>query len=49
MLFFADPGRPLKPPRTERKKLGSQKAAGLKVKIVANVVRAFNVPIRQTQ
>lgn len=41
------PKRPLRPVRKERKKITSQNFSDQEVKIVVNVVRAFEVPVRK--
>lgn len=41
------PKRPLRPIRKERKKITVQNLSGQDVKIVVNVVRAFEVPVRK--
>lgn len=45
-LLFEEQGRPLKPARKERKRVMTQNLAGAQVKMAVNIVRAFNVPIR---
>lgn len=41
------PKRPLRPIRKERKKIIPQNFSGQEIKIVVNVVRAFEVPVRK--
>ncbi|XP_066996187.2 coiled-coil and C2 domain-containing protein 2A [Anabrus simplex] len=46
-LKWFRPKRPLKPVRKERKKVAIQSLSAEEVKIVVNVVRAFDVPVRK--
>ncbi|GAB1611232.1 hypothetical protein Ahia01_001410400, partial [Argonauta hians] len=46
ILQFLQPRRPLKPVRTERKRV-SQGVKGEEIYILANVIQAFNIPVRR--
>ena len=43
---FAEPHRPLRPKRVERKTVTSQNMSSVDVKIIVNIVRAFGIPVR---
>lgn len=46
LVKIAEPRRPLKPIRKERKKITAQNLQGVDVKILVNIVRAFDIPVR---
>ncbi|PSN40991.1 hypothetical protein C0J52_10989 [Blattella germanica] len=46
-MKWLQPKRPLRPTRKERKKVTMQNLAGQEVKIIVNVIHAFEVPIRK--
>ncbi|KAJ9583994.1 hypothetical protein L9F63_021664, partial [Diploptera punctata] len=46
-MKWLQPKRPLRPTRKERKKVTMQNLAGQEVKIVVNVIHAFEVPVRK--
>lgn len=46
-MKWLQPKRPLRPVRKERKKITPQNLHGQDIKIVVNVVRAFEVPVRK--
>ncbi|XP_069688134.1 coiled-coil and C2 domain-containing protein 2A [Periplaneta americana] len=46
-MKWLQPKRPLRPTRKERKKVTMQNLAGQDVKIIVNVVHAFEVPVRK--
>ena len=46
LLKLAEPKRPLRPVRKERKKVTAQNLQVMDVKIMINVVRASDVPVR---
>lgn len=46
-MKWLQPKRPLRPTRKERKKVTVQNLGGQEVKIIVNVVRAFDVPARK--
>ncbi len=45
-MKVAEPRRPLKPVRKERKKVTAQNLQQTEVKVLVNIVRAFDVPVR---
>ena len=45
-MKIAEPRRPLKPTRKERKKITAQNLQGVDVKVLVNIVRAFDIPVR---
>ncbi|KAK3909758.1 Coiled-coil and C2 domain-containing protein 2A [Frankliniella fusca] len=47
-MKWLQPKRPLRPLRKERKKVAVQSLAGQEVKLMVNVIRAFEVPVRKT-
>ncbi|XP_026280089.1 coiled-coil and C2 domain-containing protein 2A [Frankliniella occidentalis] len=47
-MKWLQPKRPLRPLRKERKKVAVQSLAGQDVKLMVNVIRAFEVPVRKT-
>lgn len=49
LMMLAEPQRPLRPRRIERKKVASQTVQPTDVKILVNVVRAFGIPVRDRQ
>jgi coiled-coil and C2 domain-containing protein 2A len=46
-IKWLQPKRPLRPTRKERKKVTLQNLAGQEVKIIVNVIHAFEVPVRK--
>ncbi|XP_021920038.1 coiled-coil and C2 domain-containing protein 2A isoform X3 [Zootermopsis nevadensis] len=46
-IKWLQPKRPLRPTRKERKKITMQNVAGQEVKIIVNVIHAFEVPVRK--
>ena len=46
-MKWLQPKRPLRPTRKERKKVTMQNLAGQEVKIIVNVIHAFEVPVRK--
>lgn len=46
---LAEPKRPLKPQRKERKKVTAQNLSDGDIKLLVNIIRAFDVPVRRTQ
>jgi len=47
-MKWLQPKRPLRPLRKERKKVAVQSLAGQEVRLMVNVIRAFEVPVRKT-
>lgn len=47
-MKWLQPKRPLRPLRKERKKVAVQSLAGQDVRLMVNVIRAFEVPVRKT-
>lgn len=47
-MKWLQPKRPLRPMRKERKKVAVQSLAGQDVRLMVNVIRAFEVPVRKT-
>ncbi|XP_071964631.1 coiled-coil and C2 domain-containing protein 2A-like isoform X2 [Antedon mediterranea] len=48
ILKLAEPRRPLRPQRKERKTVTAQNLAGLDVNILINIERAFDIPVRSS-
>ncbi|XP_033097939.1 coiled-coil and C2 domain-containing protein 2A-like isoform X1 [Anneissia japonica] len=48
LLKLAQPRRPLRPQRKERKTVTAQNLAGLDVHILINIERAFDIPVRSS-
>lgn len=46
-MKWLQPKRPLRPRRKERKKVTMQNLAGQEVKVIVNVIHAFEVPVRK--
>jgi coiled-coil and C2 domain-containing protein 2A len=46
-MKWLQPKRPLRPTRKERKKVTVQNLAGQEVKVIVNVIHAFEVPVRK--
>ncbi|XP_033609176.1 coiled-coil and C2 domain-containing protein 2A isoform X2 [Cryptotermes secundus] len=46
-MKWLQPKRPLRPTRRERKKVTMQNLAGQEVKVIVNVIHAFEVPVRK--
>lgn len=46
-MKWLQPKRPLRPTRKERKKVTIQNLAGQEVKVIVNVIHAFQVPVRK--
>ena len=44
---MTEPRRPLKPVRKERKKMTAQNLKQENVRLLINIVRAFDIPVRQ--
>ncbi|XP_061849387.1 coiled-coil and C2 domain-containing protein 2A isoform X2 [Colius striatus] len=47
LFKLAEPKRPLKPRRKERKKVTAQNLSDGDVKLLVNIVRAYNIPVRK--
>ena len=47
LIKLVEPRRPLNPRRTERKKVTAQNLQALDVRILINVTRAVDIPVRQ--
>jgi coiled-coil and C2 domain-containing protein 2A len=47
MQFF-QPRRPLRPVRKERKRIQASNLVDTKIGLIANIVRAFNLPLRKS-
>ena len=46
MMKMLEPRRPLRVVRKERKKMSAQHLQDTEVKILVNIVRAFDIPVR---
>lgn len=46
---LAEPKRPLKPQRKERKKVTAQNLSDGDIKLLVNIIRAYDIPVRRTQ
>ncbi|XP_064626685.1 coiled-coil and C2 domain-containing protein 2A-like isoform X3 [Lineus longissimus] len=49
LIKLGEVRRPLRPVRKERKKVTAQTLSGIDVKILVNIIRAYDVPIRSDQ
>ena len=49
LLRLSEPRRPLKPVRKERKKVTAQAIKGDEVRILVNIIRSTNIPVRKPQ
>ncbi|XP_075901549.1 coiled-coil and C2 domain-containing protein 2A isoform X3 [Nelusetta ayraudi] len=49
LFKLAEPKRPLKPQRKERKKVTAQNLADGDVKLLVNIIRAYDIPVRRQQ
>uniref|UniRef100_A0A3Q1I2J5 Coiled-coil and C2 domain containing 2A n=1 Tax=Acanthochromis polyacanthus TaxID=80966 RepID=A0A3Q1I2J5_9TELE len=49
LFKLAEPKRPLKPQRKERKKVTAQNLSDGDIKLLINIIRAFDIPIRRPQ
>uniref|UniRef100_A0A3Q3W2A0 C2 domain-containing protein n=1 Tax=Mola mola TaxID=94237 RepID=A0A3Q3W2A0_MOLML len=49
LFKLAEPKRPLKPQRKERKKVTAQNLADGDIKLLINILRAYDVPVRRPQ
>uniref|UniRef100_A0A1A7XKZ0 Coiled-coil and C2 domain containing 2A n=1 Tax=Iconisemion striatum TaxID=60296 RepID=A0A1A7XKZ0_9TELE len=49
LFKLAEPKRPLKPQRKERKKVTAQNLSDGDIKLLINIIRAHNIPVRKTQ
>ncbi|XP_028260415.1 coiled-coil and C2 domain-containing protein 2A [Parambassis ranga] len=49
LFRLAEPKRPLKPQRKERKKLAAQNLSDGDIKLLINVLRAHDIPVRRSQ
>lgn len=49
LFKLAEPKRPLKPQRKERKKVTAQNLSDGDVKLLVNIIRAYDVPVRRQQ
>ncbi|KAF7652982.1 hypothetical protein LDENG_00089110 [Lucifuga dentata] len=49
LFKLAEPKRPLKPRRKELKKVTAQNLSDGDIKLLVNIIRAFNIPIRRPQ
>ncbi|XP_078534578.1 coiled-coil and C2 domain-containing protein 2A [Lissotriton helveticus] len=47
LFKLAEPKRPLKPRRKERKKVTAQNLSDGNIKVLVNIVRAFDIPVRK--
>ncbi|XP_043918517.1 coiled-coil and C2 domain-containing protein 2A [Protopterus annectens] len=47
LFKFAEPKRPLRPRRKERKKITAQNMTGGDIKLLVNIIRAYDIPIRK--
>lgn len=47
LFKLAEPKRPLKPQRKERKKVTAQNLSDGDIKLLVNVIRAYDVPVRR--
>ena len=48
LMRLSEPRRPLKPVRKERKKVTAEGIQGEEVRILVNIIRATNIPIRKS-
>lgn len=49
LFKLAEPKRPLKPQRKERKKVTAQNLSDGDVKLLVNIIRAYDIPVRRPQ
>ncbi|CAJ1059940.1 coiled-coil and C2 domain-containing protein 2A isoform X4 [Xyrichtys novacula] len=49
LFKLAEPKRPLKPQRKERKKVTAQKLSDGDIKLLINILRAYDIPVRRPQ
>ncbi|XP_073331790.1 coiled-coil and C2 domain-containing protein 2A [Pagrus major] len=49
LFKLAEPKRPLKPQRKERKKVTAQNLSNGDIKLLVNIIRAYDVPVRRPQ
>ncbi|XP_023810274.1 coiled-coil and C2 domain-containing protein 2A isoform X2 [Oryzias latipes] len=49
LFRLAEPKRPLKPQRKERKKVTAQNLSDGDVKLLVNIIRAYDIPVRRPQ
>ena len=49
LFKLAEPKRPLKPQRKERKKVTAQNLSDGDIKLLVNILRAYDVPVRRPQ
>ncbi|KAI3369014.1 hypothetical protein L3Q82_025986 [Scortum barcoo] len=49
LFKLAEPKRPLKPQRMERKKVTAQNLSDGDIKLLVNIIRAYDVPVRRPQ
>ncbi|KAG7228889.1 hypothetical protein INR49_008667 [Caranx melampygus] len=49
LFKLAEPKRPLKPQRKERKKVTAQNLSDGDIRLLINIIRAYNIPIRRPQ
>ena len=47
LFKLAEPKRPLKPRRKERKKVTAQNLSDGDIKLLLNVIRAYDIPVRR--
>jgi len=47
LFKLAEPKRPLKPQRKERKKVTAQNLSDGDIKLLVNVMRAYDIPVRR--
>ncbi|XP_061540786.1 coiled-coil and C2 domain-containing protein 2A isoform X3 [Phycodurus eques] len=49
LFHLAEPKRPLKPQRKERKKVTAQNLSDGDIKLLVNILRAYDIPVRRSQ
>ncbi|XP_049575241.1 coiled-coil and C2 domain-containing protein 2A isoform X4 [Syngnathus scovelli] len=49
LFHLAEPKRPLKPQRKERKKVTAQNMSDGDIKLLVNILRAYDIPVRRSQ
>lgn len=49
LFKLAEPKRPLKPQRKERKKVTAQNLSDGDIKLLVNIIRAYDIPVRRPQ
>lgn len=47
LFKLAEPKRPLKPRRKERKKVTAQNLSDGDIKLLVNIIRAYDIPVRK--